>query len=101
MIAFTLKLWDRYFDEDTKATYAKHGYYSQRLRTKDANGTLRDVEGVNIVAVNTEACYTMNFYLMSERNDPGDVLAWLNETIHTFEKNGQIAILMAHHPPGC
>ena len=36
MIAYNLKLWDRYFDEEAKVVYAKHGYYSQRLRTKNA-----------------------------------------------------------------
>jgi len=45
MIAFNLKLWDGYFDDQAKAIYAKHGYYSQRLRVKDANGNLVDVEG--------------------------------------------------------
>ena len=42
----------------------------------------------------------MNFYLMSQRDDPGDVLAWLNETLHGMEQRGEIAILIAHHPPG-
>lgn len=55
---------------------------------------------MNIVAVNTEACYSMNFYLMSQRDDPGDVLAWLNDTLRRYEDNGEIAILIAHHPPG-
>jgi sphingomyelin phosphodiesterase len=100
MIAYNLQLWDRYFDEEAKTVYAKHGYYSQRLRTKNPDGTMKDVDGVNVIAVNTEACYNMNFYLLSQRNDPGDVLAWLNETLHGFEQRGEIAVLMAHHPPG-
>jgi len=28
MIAYNLKLWDQYFDEESKVVYAKHGYYS-------------------------------------------------------------------------
>ena len=100
MIAYNLKLWDQYFDDQAKVMYAKHGYYSQRLRVKDANGTLQDVEGMNVVAVNTEACYNMNFYLMSQRDDPGDILKWLNATLAEYEAKGEIAMLMAHHPPG-
>ena len=100
MIAFNLKIWDEYFDEQAKSVYAKHGYYSQRLRVKAENGTLVDVDGMNVVVVNTEACYNMNFYLMSQRDDPGDVLKWLNETLAEFEAKGEIAMLMAHHPPG-
>lgn len=65
MIAYNLQLWDRYFDEEAKTVYAKHGYYSQRLRTKNSDGTMKDVDGVNVIAVNTEACYNMNFYLLS------------------------------------
>jgi len=42
----------------------------------------------------------MNFYLMAQRDDPGDVLAWFNETLHAIEERGEIVILMAHHPPG-
>ena len=40
MIAYNLKIWDQYFDDQAKAVYAKHGYYSQRLRVKDAQGNL-------------------------------------------------------------
>ena len=36
MIAYNLKLWDRYFDEEAKTVYAKHGYYSQSLKVKNA-----------------------------------------------------------------
>lgn len=42
----------------------------------------------------------MNFYLLDQRDDPGSVLAWLNQTLRGFEANGEIAILIAHHPPG-
>jgi sphingomyelin phosphodiesterase len=55
---------------------------------------------MNVVVVNTEACYNMNFYLMSQRDDPGEVLNWLNATLAEYEAKGEIAMLMAHHPPG-
>ena len=101
MIAFNLDVWDEYLDAEAKAIYAKAGYYTQKLRVKNTDGTQKDVEKTNILAVNTEACYNANFYLMSQRDDPGDVLAWLNETLYGFEQKGEIAILIAHHPPGC
>ena len=65
MIAYNLQLWDRYFDAEAKSIYSKHGYYSQPLRTKNPDGTLKTIDGVNIVVVNTQACYNMNFYLLS------------------------------------
>ena len=87
MIAFNLELWDQYFDEEAKAVYAKAGYYTQKLKTKNATdgSTLKVYDNVNVIAVNTEACYSMNFYLMSQRDDPGDVLAWFNATLSGFE----------------
>jgi hypothetical protein len=58
--------------------YAKQGYYHQILKLK--NGTV--YSNVHVIAVNTEPCYNMNFYLISQRNDPGGVLDWLNQTLH-------------------
>lgn len=46
------------------------------------------------------ACYQFNFYLWGERDDPGGVLAWLNQTFHEIEARGEIAIVISHHPPG-
>jgi len=37
---------------------------------------------------------------MADRDDPGGVLAWLEETLYNLEANGQIAIVIGHHPPG-
>lgn len=58
---------------EAQKQFAVNGFYSQRLKTSD--GTVHDK--VRIVAVNTEACYNANFFLMKYRNDPGDMLKWL------------------------
>lgn len=71
-----------------------------RVNNYTGDGSVHTFDKVNIVTVNTEACYVFNFYLMSQRDDPGNVLAWLNETLAGFEARGEIAVLMAHHPPG-
>jgi hypothetical protein len=36
---------------------------------------------------------------MSNRHDPGNELAWLEEKLYQMEANGEIAILIGHHPP--
>lgn len=54
---------------------------------------------VNVLAVNTEATYAANFYLIGTRYDPGNQLQWLEEQLTQMEQNGEIAILIAHHPP--
>jgi hypothetical protein len=42
----------------------------------------------------------MNFYLFSQRDDPGGILAWLNDTLHQIEANNEIAFIISHVPPG-
>ena len=49
MIALNLELWDQYLDEGAKEIYAKHGFYTQKLKLKDG----RNFENINIVAINT------------------------------------------------
>lgn len=66
------------------------------LKTSDG----KELENVKVVAVNTEACYNFNYFLMKLRDDPGDQLKWLENTLYEMEANGQIAILIGHHPPG-
>ncbi len=96
MLAFNLEMWSEYLDDAAKEQYAKAGYYTQKLKLKD--GTTFDK--VNIVAINSQPCYFFNFYLWSQRDDPGGVLAWLNETLHAIEAKGEIAIVISHIPPG-
>lgn len=96
MLDINLELWKDWLDADAQEMYKKAGYYTQKLKLKD--GTVFDK--VNIVAINTQPCYNFNFYLWSQRDDPGGVLQWLNETFHEIERKGEIAIIISHIPPG-
>jgi sphingomyelin phosphodiesterase len=58
------------------------------------------MDKVRVVAVNTEACYNANFFLMKLRDDPGDQLKWLEQTLYEMEANGEVGILLGHVPPG-
>jgi len=51
-----------------------------------SNGTV--IPNVRVVAVNTEACYNSNYYLMADRDDPGGMLAWFEETLYKMEATG-------------
>ena len=51
-------------------TFLKGGYYTTRMKTRD--GQVHN--NVNIVAINTQACYHWNYDLFANRNDPGDEL---------------------------
>lgn len=52
-----------------------------------------------MISLNTEVCYTLNFQLWSERNDPGGMLAWLHTTLLDIEANNEVAIIFGHVPP--
>lgn len=58
--------------------FLQNGFYTQQFVTSDG----RALDKVRVVAINTEACYTYNLYLLTEINDPGDQLAWLERTLH-------------------
>jgi len=42
----------------------------------------------------------MNFYLWENRDDPGEMLKWLEGELREMEKNGEIGIVIGHVPPG-
>jgi len=93
-LAYVVDLWKDWLDEEAQKTFAEVGYFTQKLRT--ASGKV--YEKVNIVGVNTQPCYILNFYLWTQRNDPGGVLAWLNQTLFEIEQRGEIAIIISHIP---
>lgn len=77
MLDYNIQLWGKYLDADAQAVYAKAGYYTQKLKLSDGTSLPK----VNIVAVNTQPCYNLNYYLWSTRNDPGQELQWLEDTL--------------------
>ena len=40
----------------------------------------------------------MNWYLWEILSDPGDEIAWLEETLKEMEANNETAILLGHMP---
>ena len=88
--------WRQWFTEESMEEFVRNGFYTQQFVTSDG----RVIDNVRIVAVNTEACYYYNLYLLTEMSDPGNQLAWLERTLDEMQQNGEIAIFIAHHPPG-
>ena len=95
ILPFLGKYFKKYLDEEALTQFEKTGFYTTKFSTTD--GT--KYEKVNLIAINTQACYNANFFLISNRQDPGDQLKWLEEILTKMEENGEIAILIGHHPP--
>lgn len=68
ILPFLANYWQKWLGEESLADFEKMGFYTAKFSTTD--GTKYD--NVNVIAINTEACYNANYYLMSNREDPGD-----------------------------
>ena len=77
--------------------FAKYGYYS--LNMKLLNGKILP-RGSKLIALNTRACNSLNFYIYAEREDPGGMFAWLESQLYEIEQNRGIAVIISHAPPG-
>lgn len=51
-----------------------------------------------IISLNHASCDFLNFWLMSERNDPGHELAWLEKELSDLEKKNGFAYIIGHIP---
>ena len=68
IIDHQVETWKQWFTEESLAEFSKNGFYTQRFKTSD--GHVHD--NVRVIAINTEACYYLNLYLLAEMSDPGD-----------------------------
>ena len=55
--------------------------------------------GSKVIAYNTQACNSLNWYVYGERQDPGGMFAWLENELLDIEAAGGIAVLIAHYTP--
>uniref|UniRef100_V5GSZ1 Sphingomyelin phosphodiesterase n=1 Tax=Anoplophora glabripennis TaxID=217634 RepID=V5GSZ1_ANOGL len=81
--------WGEWLTEDAKKTLLKGGYYTVSPR-----------KGFRIVALNSNVCYTVNWWLVNDSEDPHDQLAWLAEVLLDAEKNSESVHLLMHIPTG-
>lgn len=50
--------------------------------------------------MNTQACDTLNFFLVRDPTDPEGMLAWMREELYSAENNNQDVYIIGHIPPG-
>lgn len=56
--------------------------------------------GLRIIAINTNFCNNMNFWLLVNFNDPDGHLHWLYKELEKAEQNKEVVYVLGHIPPG-
>lgn len=52
-----------------------------------------------VIALNMQACNDLNWYLLAERQDPGNQIAWFESELARIEKEEGFVYIIAHIPP--
>jgi hypothetical protein len=61
MLIHQAETWKHWMTDDALAQFKRHGFYTQRLKTTAG----KEYDKAWVIAVNTQACYYWNFFLMS------------------------------------
>ena len=73
--------------ESTRSTIHRGGYYTVTPKT-----------GFRIIALNSNVCYTYNWWLLYDPKDPDGQLQWLANTLSNAEKNNEFVHILSHIP---
>ncbi|XP_017772284.1 PREDICTED: sphingomyelin phosphodiesterase-like [Nicrophorus vespilloides] len=86
---FVADEWSKWLPKETMKTIKKGGYY-----------TLLIQEGLRLIALNSNVCYTDNLWLFYDDVDPFGQLKWLIDTLAEAEKKKESVHIISHVPPG-
>lgn len=84
----TSDMWKDLIGENAAQSLKSNSYYE----VFDAGRNLR------IIAMNTQVCDTLNFFLMQNPTDPWGELKWLKSVLKDAEEKNQSAFIFAHIP---
>lgn len=73
--------WADWLGPEALAQFNQWGYYSKWLTYEDGS----HIGSTKIIALNTGACNLLNMYLMANKYDPGNQLAWLERELSSLE----------------
>lgn len=89
------KVWKQWLGKEGYNLFKKYGYYTLPLR-----GINETWDGFRVLALNTESCNNMNWYLFTQLNDPADHLLWIEQQLILAEQNNEKVYILAHVQPG-
>lgn len=83
--------WSQWLPPDAMSTFMIGGYYSLVVQP-----------GLRVIALNTNFYDAWDPYahLLSDRDDPGDQLSWLNMTLYNSTLYGEKVYIAGHVAPG-
>jgi sphingomyelin phosphodiesterase len=84
------EMWKVWLDEEAVATFQNKSYYAM----------VNHEHNVKIIALDTQACDTQDFYLVRDPTDPMHELEWLRNELYDSEKKKQGVFIMGHIPSG-
>ncbi|KAL0120105.1 hypothetical protein PUN28_008043 [Cardiocondyla obscurior] len=79
----------KWLPESTRTTILQGGFY-----------TVSPKKGFRIIALNNNVCYSYNWWLWYQPQDPYGQLQWLADTLSQAEKDQEFVHILAHIPPG-
>lgn len=81
--------WVDWLPSEARITIEEDGYYTVLAR-----------EGLRIIAINNNDCYTYNFWLLHNASYSAKQLQWLHDTLLEAEENDEKVHILAHVPAG-
>jgi sphingomyelin phosphodiesterase len=75
--------WARWLPAEVASTIRYGGYYTAVI-----------LPGLRVISLNTNYCYTGNWWTLSKSQDPASSLLWLNKVLEDAERAGEKVILL-------
>ena len=66
--------WKEWLTPEAFTKFGEYGFYSMPIELKNGKSL---PQGSRLIAINTNVCTNLNFYLYGQRSDPGGHVAWL------------------------
>ena len=83
-------LWSAWLGPEEIKQFLINGFYS----------TVDPKTNVKIIGLNNEMGDNMNFWIIPNNTDPGNMLAWVRDELYEAEKANQKVIVLGHIPHG-
>jgi len=88
-----------WLSDDEIELFSQYGYYSKPLRLDAHKHDTVPLPNVTVIGMNMNACNDMNWWLVADRSDPGNEIAWLEQELLKIEESKGLAYIIGHIPP--